>query len=235
MRSKITVLMYHRILEDDDCADYHFPSLVMPRSLFEAQLDHLFEHTRVLSVCDALSQMHESSPRSKPLVCLTFDDGYADNYEVAAPLLEARGLRGTFFITAGGVLSQKPLWYDRAATTWNSLGGQEILERFSERGDIDDPGFETCERWIEWLKVVPNDRRESIVATLERDANDSASPCLLMTPVQVRQLAERGHEIGSHTLWHPILTKMAEDERRNEIEGARQLLQDWTKREVAGF
>ena len=41
MRSAVTVLMYHRVLEDAECADYPFPSLVMPRSLFEAQLAYL--------------------------------------------------------------------------------------------------------------------------------------------------------------------------------------------------
>ena len=46
MRASTTVLMYHRVLEDEDCADYPFPSLVMPRSLFEAQVDYLSERTR---------------------------------------------------------------------------------------------------------------------------------------------------------------------------------------------
>ena len=235
MRSKITVLMYHRVLEDADCVDYPFPSLVMPRSLFEAQVDWLAERTRVLPVSDALSQAHDSSPSSKPLVCLTFDDGYIDNFEIAAPLLEARGLRGTFFITAGAVEARKSLWYDRAAVMWTSFGRGELRHRLAEGGDTDAPDFPTREAWIEWLKTLPNDRRDRIVAMLEMGVNDSPAPCPLMTATQVRQLAEQGHEIGSHTLWHPILTSMVEDECRNEIEGARKLLQEWTKRDVMGF
>jgi peptidoglycan/xylan/chitin deacetylase (PgdA/CDA1 family) len=235
MRSKITVLMYHRILEDAECVDYPFPSLVMPRSLFEAQVDWLAEHTRVLPVSDALGQAHESSSSLKPLVCLTFDDGYVDNFEIAAPILEARGLRGTFFITAGAVEARKPLWYDQAAAMWISFGREKIRQRLGEGGNTDVSGFPTREAWIEWLKALPNNRRTSIMTMLEKEVNDSALPCPLMTANQVRQLTEQGHEVGSHTLWHPILTSMAEDERRNEIEGARKLLQEWTKREVTGF
>ena len=235
MRSKITVLMYHRVLDDADCTDYPFPSLVMPRSLFEAQADWLAERTCVLPVSDALSQVHDSSPDAKPLVCFTFDDGYVDNFEIAAPVLEARGLRGTFFITAGAVEARKPLWYDRAAEMWILLGREKLCQRLGESSETNEPGFPTLEAWIEWLKTVPDDRRERIVTMLEASVDDGALPCPLMTADQVRQLAERGHEIGSHTLWHPILTIMSAHGRRNEIEGARKLLQKWTQRDVPGF
>lgn len=221
MRARTTILMYHRVLEDEDCADYPFPSLVMPRSLFEAQVDYLSERTCVLPVAEALAQASDATPGSKPVVCLTFDDGYVDNFELAAPVLEARGLRGTFYVTAGAVQAQEHLWYDRAASVWELLGRAK--------------GFETRQSWIEWLKAVSNDQRASIIGTLETQVDQSPSPCSLMTSDQVRRLAERGHEIGSHTLWHPILTTMAADERKNEIEGARKLLQEWTNREVEGF
>jgi peptidoglycan/xylan/chitin deacetylase (PgdA/CDA1 family) len=207
----------------------------MPRSLFEAQLDYLCEHTRVLPVSEALGQGPDGLRDSKPLVCLTFDDGYADNFEIVAPLLEVRGVRGTFFITAGAAQARESLWYDRAAAVWKLLGGPKVRQRSSEAGDGDTPAFETRESWIEWLKAVPNDRRDGIMRSLTAGVNDGVSPCSLMTPEQVRRLAESGHEVGSHTLWHPILTTMAQDERRNEIQGARELLQAWTEQEVGGF
>lgn len=235
MQSAITVLMYHRVLEDAECPDYPFPSLVMPRSLFEAQVDWLAEHTRALPVADALGQMHDSSPSSKPVICLTFDDGYVDNFEIAAPVLEARGLRGTFFITAGAVEARKSLWYDRAAALWPLFGRGELRQRVSESCDSDVPEFRTAEGWVEWLKPLPIGRRDSIVSMLAAGMSDDELACPLMTPSQVRQLAERGHEVGSHTLWHPILPSLTEDERRTEIEGARRLLQEWTEREVTGF
>jgi peptidoglycan/xylan/chitin deacetylase (PgdA/CDA1 family) len=235
MRSKITILMYHRVLEDEACTDYPFPSLVMPRSLFEAQVDWLAKHARVLPVSDALSQAHGGSPGAKPLVCFTFDDGYVDNFEIAAPVLEARGLRGTFFITAGAVEAREPLWYDLAAATWSLLGDRNVRRRVGQSTGTQVPDFPTREAWTEWLKSLPDDQRNRIVTVLKHEAKDNALSCELMTASQVRHLAEQGHEVGSHTLWHPILPSMAEDECRKEIEGARQLLQKWTKREVTGF
>jgi peptidoglycan/xylan/chitin deacetylase (PgdA/CDA1 family) len=95
------------------------------------------------------------------------------------------------------------------------------------------PELGTRKAWIEWLKTIPDDRRQAIMRSLETDDDTAMSD--LMTPDQVRQLAENGHEIGSHTLSHPILPTMTADQRRKEIVGARQLLREWTNREVPGF
>lgn len=231
MRSKLTLLMYHRVLSDAECRDYPFASLALPLSLFEAQLDWLAANAQVVLVSDALSGR---APRtgSKPQVCLTFDDGYVDNFELVAPALEDRGLRGTFYITAGAVEARQPLWYDRAAEVWTLLGPDGIRRKLESRMLADDLALETRESWVHSLKLIPNARRQSIMDAFE---GDGESDCLLMTPEEVERLALAGHEIGSHTLSHPILTTMSAQERKNEIEAARGLLRAWTRQEVSGF
>jgi peptidoglycan/xylan/chitin deacetylase (PgdA/CDA1 family) len=207
----------------------------MPTSLFEAQLAYLSEHTRVMTLANALAQLGASRSSSQPIVCLTFDDGYADNFEIAAPLLEARGLRGTFFITAGAVQAGEALWYDRAAEAWMVIGAERARDLACKAGVEHAPLFGTRESWIEWLKRIPNRLRVDVTRRLDTELSESASPSPLMTPDQVRGLAERGHEIGSHTLWHPVLTTMTGDERHQEIDAAKRLLRDWTQQSVPGF
>jgi len=235
MRSAVTVLMYHRVLPDGQCTDYPFPAIVMPRTSFEAQLDYLAERAHVLTVSAALRELGASPPGSKPRVCLTFDDGYADNFDVVAPLLESRGLLGTFFITSGAVQAQRALWYDRAVDLWTTVSPQRLRELAHQLGEAPTTALSNRESWIEWLKVIPNHRRAEMIRFLEAEASASGSGCPLITADQVRQLADRGHEIGSHTLSHPILTTMGEKGRRAEINGAKILLEEWTQRDVPGF
>jgi peptidoglycan/xylan/chitin deacetylase (PgdA/CDA1 family) len=65
------------------------------------------EHLDWLSANVDVVDLHElvASPRGaslpRPRVALTFDDGYADNYEYALPLLAERGMTATFFVTVG--------------------------------------------------------------------------------------------------------------------------------------
>jgi peptidoglycan/xylan/chitin deacetylase (PgdA/CDA1 family) len=58
---------------------------------------------------------------------ITFDDGYRDNFEVAAPILKRYGLPATFFVTTGFVSSTRvPFWdenllFQPGWMTWDQI------------------------------------------------------------------------------------------------------------------
>lgn len=84
------IFLYHSVGADS-------PQSV-PAPLFERQMKLLAERFQVVRLCDWPKEISEK--RAGPnIACVTFDDGYFDNYEVALPVLEQIGLRATFFIT----------------------------------------------------------------------------------------------------------------------------------------
>lgn len=72
----------------------------VPLPVFEQQINLLTEQFTVVRLTD-LPQVMASSPAEANLACVTFDDGYRDNYEVALPILERYGIKATFFIATG--------------------------------------------------------------------------------------------------------------------------------------
>lgn len=58
---------------------------------------------------------------------------------------------------------------------------------------------------------------------------------LMMSPAQVRRLHDEGMEIGAHTVNHPILATLGEDEARAEIVGSRRALEEITGSPVTLF
>ena len=56
-----------------------------------------------------------------------------------------------------------------------------------------------------------------------------------MTTEQIQELACRGHEIGSHSVTHSMLTTLSDESLRVEMERSRTRLQSWTRRNVDGF
>jgi peptidoglycan/xylan/chitin deacetylase (PgdA/CDA1 family) len=237
MLGAVTILTYHRVLDDDACRAYPFPSLAMPRSAFEAQVRFLAERARVMTVSAALAHQASGASTTRPLVCLSFDDGYIDNFDFAAPVLERHGVRGTFFITIGAAERRSALWYDRAAALHRTLGPQGVGRACRDRG-LEATGAErSTPTWIEWLKSIDAPAREAILDHASATAGDGANaePCPLMTPSQVRELSARGHEIGSHTMTHPILTRLDAARRCAEIVDARAHLQAIAVGPVAGF
>ena len=78
--------------------------------LFAEHLSWLKENTDVVSLTD----IRVARPSGRPLVAITFDDGYDDNFNHAFPLLSRHGIVATFFVTAG-LLERDEAVVDRLA------------------------------------------------------------------------------------------------------------------------
>jgi len=71
-----------------------------PIALFRAQIEWLVKHAVDFSVLPLRTALSLSPAINGTRVLITFDDGYRDNLEVAAPVLEEFGLPATFFVTS---------------------------------------------------------------------------------------------------------------------------------------
>lgn len=102
---RITVLLYHRV--SDEVRD----NLTVGAAQFDRHMDLLRRHCHVLSIEEVLAT--EVVPRSqKPLVCVTFDDGYLDNHTNAAPILVRHGIPAAFFVSTGIVATDRRFPHD---------------------------------------------------------------------------------------------------------------------------
>jgi peptidoglycan/xylan/chitin deacetylase (PgdA/CDA1 family) len=89
------ILYYHRIDEDNH------RSSVYPEQFF-LQLEHLANHKyRVLALEDLYRTLEQRQSLPRRSVVLTFDDGFADNYVHAYPVLRQFGFPATIFLTVG--------------------------------------------------------------------------------------------------------------------------------------
>ncbi len=242
MRRGLTILMYHRVLPAEQCVGYPLQSLVMPVSAFCGQMRWLARHCRVMPVREAVQALVQGRHSERPLVAVTFDDGYADNCEIAAGILEEHGLRATFFVTSGFVEQGEPMWFDRAADAWMRLSERyrlELLRSFSGTSAIGN----RCGRgdeikpWMDQLKHMQLDHRLRWLRGAEQRAGRTIRRHLYrpMTPAQVVQLHQSGHEIASHTVTHPILPQLSLQECHRELTESREQIERWIGAEVVGF
>lgn len=96
---KVPILMYHYVSAPPADADVYRIDLSVTPEMFQQQMAYLAERGYTAIDLHDLTQaiVGYAELPEKPVV-LTFDDGYLDNYEVAFPILQAFGHRGTFFI-----------------------------------------------------------------------------------------------------------------------------------------
>ncbi len=209
----LTILTYHRVLPAGECDAYPFPALAMPQPAFREQMRLLAERFDVVTVGAGVDRLASGRVGGRPLVAVTFDDGYADNASIAAPILAEFGLKATFFLTCGFVVDGRELWFDRAARAGHAAGDE-----------------------IERLKLLPTRERDAALAELETRAEAARGrPSAPLTRAQVLELVRAGHEIGSHTIDHPILTSATDAELEREVVGSKAALEAWLGAAVTGF
>ena len=104
---KAFVLMYHRVA-DEFCDPWGL--CVSPR-FFDQQLDVLRQFAPVLPIKTLTANLRSGTLRRRS-IAITFDDGYADNVDIARPLLARYDAPATFYIVSRQVGSEREYWWD---------------------------------------------------------------------------------------------------------------------------
>lgn len=220
---KLTILIYHRVNRE---TDEIFPSIPDARR-FDEQMSWIGSVLRILPLGEAIDMLRAGRLPSRA-GAITFDDGYADNVEIALPILKRHGLHATFFV-ASGFLDGGRMWNDtiieavrRAPGNMLDLSGLglgrlPISSPRERRSSIDALIGET--------KYLPQISREERVCAIASRASDALPTDLMMRSDQVRELHAAGMEVGAHTMTHPILARLASHEAATEIAGGREALE----------
>jgi peptidoglycan/xylan/chitin deacetylase (PgdA/CDA1 family) len=227
------ILIYHRVLRRRDPL---FPSEVDAET-FDWQLNALKSCFTVLPLHEATELMRERAlpPRA---ACITFDDGYADNAELALPLLRRHGLHATFFV-ASGFLDGGRMWNDCVIEVIRQARSGMLDARRLGYGQF--PLHSLADRQhaigalLEKLKYLPMAQRSVQVRRLAELADCTLPEKLMMSSAQVRQLHRCGMGIGAHTLRHPILARLPLAVAKREIEEGREKLQQLIGADVTMF
>lgn len=213
-RKKLFILIYHRVLDEPD---FLRPGEV-DKTAFNWQMELLSKYFNVLPLHDALQQRRAGALPSRA-VCITFDDGYADNVTNALPILKRYDLTATFFI-ANGFLNGGRMWNDTIIEAVRNFPQPELNLTAIDQGrfDVSDPSQKclAAAQLLKQIKHLPPARRDEHTAFIAAQSQNLPDN-LMMTTEQLKQLHQSGMEIGGHTVNHPILAKLENQIAQQEI------------------
>jgi peptidoglycan/xylan/chitin deacetylase (PgdA/CDA1 family) len=194
----------------------------------------LRDHYRVTTLHGLLNELDEGADDS-PAVVVTFDDGYADNLELAAPIAGQLGVPLTVFVAVGPVLAGTPFWWDELTrvllrSAWKSRVSLEIGgRRRTFRMSSDEDRVRACVRFHQILRPLGDAERTTVLDQLRATCPTPAPPATVR-PLTVAELSSLdrapGVTIGSHTKSHPKLTSLEPEERESEIAGSKMELEE---------
>jgi len=230
-RQSGVVLLYHRVanLASD------LQEVAVRKAHFAAHLNVVRDVARVVPLRD-IGKLDE------PHVAITFDDGYRDNAQVAAPMLKAAGIPATFFVVSGFVGAAEAPW-------WTVLEALCQLSEQAEPVQIDRSGIKL---WVDarnragldrlywalyWrLRPLPLDHihefMQELAATLGPPPETLRTDLFMRADDLTRVAADDLFEIGSHTANHPFLASQTSEAQERELNDSRAMLEDLTKKPV---
>jgi len=117
-----SLLLFHRVTDaiPED-------GITISTARFRAIIQALRDHYRPVSLSHLLDHIQQKQPWPPRTVVITFDDGYRDNYELAAPILAEYGVHATFFVLADMIGTDRVLpWEEHlrgriAWMDWNQV------------------------------------------------------------------------------------------------------------------
>lgn len=234
-RNENLILTYHGIFPDGEdffSLDYH-----MKRSEFFVQMKHLVESGYRCVTLGELVDNLGSGCIQKKTVAITFDDGFYNNYSQAYPILKQFGIPATIFVATGYVGSGR--------LNWPELNLLLVKLCKSDCLHVGEKAYSVCSdedrarvynQIEEFRKSMESEQFELRFDRLLVEAGLSREEVLESKHAKALSYLEWGHiqemassgliEIGSHSVLHRRLNRLAIEDARWEMQHSAQEIKD---------
>ena len=234
------ILMYHSVREDLGSQDVFLGDIGHAHDIFRGQMELLASRYNPVSLDQVGCFVRGEGNLPPHAVAVTFDDGYADNYEVAAPILNKTGVPATFYVTVESVEHRRLPWPSRLRfafrttkkTCWTDSSGKSW--RLSSDAEREAAYLFSCDE----CGKLAGENQDAYVARIENELDNhvpAESGALMMTYDQVRGLVQQGHIVGSHTMTHPNMAHVSLEDARHELSESKHRLEQQLKAAVTHF
>ena len=234
------VVAYHRVVEDFRAAAARSmgPLLISARTL-EAHLDWIGRRYRFITLREVAEWAEGHRSFDEPVAAITFDDGYADVYRNAWPVLLRKGIPAAVFVVTDLVgtshlqvhdeayllmASAYAQWRDPAQHLLKRLHGLDlplpIMARI--RAVAHDP-LRCTWMLLEVLSQAAVERLLEMLRAETRLEAGAADEQRSMDWDMARDLSRHGVVVGTHSRSHPRMSNEGWDKLLDETCGSRRV------------
>lgn len=228
LNGQLLIIMYHRVLpKTDDRLQNEEPGMYVTPDTLDMHLKELKKFSQLIHIEEWLDLAKNNNLDNTLYCAITFDDGWADNYEFAFPLLKKHEAPATIYLATDYIGSSTTFWPERLAALLNHFDqcSEELTEFFSPLGETLNPKklrAKDKDYFAQLIKsaksMTDNDIKQKLSKIETRIQFDAKTEMLNWE--QVRKMTDTGVRIGGHTRSHLRLNEKATAEQiTHEITG----------------
>lgn len=215
----------------------------MSTKAFDDQISYFKRNFNLLGLDDFIEMVHSDKPSPKKSILITFDDGYANNYDYAFPILQKHKAPAVIFPVTGLIGSNNASWYDYFDLTKHLLTDSTISNKIkiiaNDFGLIFH-NLENLHTLTEQFKSFDSVKKDAFLLQYmnivgDDDFHDSGKTKFwtMLNEEQIREMSASGLiTFGSHTVTHPNLDLIDPTIARKELTESKALLEKITGKSV---
>lgn len=210
---------------------------------FDDQIRYFKRNFNLLGLDDFIKTIHSDKSLSKKSILITFDDGYANNYDYAFPILKKHKAPAVIFPVTGLIGTDKASWYDYFDLTKYFLSDSGVVSKIRSIANEFGLTFDTKENLhllTEQFKSFDLEKKSAFLHQYMSVVGDDVfhDPgktkfWKMLNEEQIREMSASGLiTFGSHTVSHPNLDLINPALARNELSESKAQLERITGKPV---
>jgi len=234
------ITCYHRVVENFEYSKRNaIPSMLISVRMLERHVDWLAKRFSIVSLDEMADHFQFGRAFPRPPAAITFDDGYADVYHHAYPLLMRKGIPFAAFVVTDLIGTDRPQIFDRLylmlrlSDSRGTRPAQVVSAALESLGlqppHLNGPAQDECFRAMTiLLTTLPKDAVEELIEALERSISFDKRALREFAPLtwsMIETMQRNGVTIGSHTKSHALLTSETLETARRELSESKQTLE----------
>lgn len=230
----LAIFLFHGVVEKSSYPVRNYTRKHLEKDYFYQLIKILKQAGHPLSMNNVIEHHQQGEPFPPRAFAITFDDGFENNYSVAAPILSDLNVPATFYVTTGFIEDNEMSWIDRIEYCLENTPAGELSFPWTEQ----TYPFQTVAakiRLLEYLRgYVKRDASidlEALVSAIFEQCGlpeiwQSDDPLdLKMSWDQVQELhRSQNFIVGGHTHRHKILAFLSSAELETEVKTSVDLL-----------
>jgi peptidoglycan/xylan/chitin deacetylase (PgdA/CDA1 family) len=200
-------------------------------SLFVELCAYIRKYYNIISLQKFVESLKEGKIPERSVV-ITFDDGFADNYHFAYPILKKFQIPATIFLTTEAIDNRKPIWIQKLNYLVNEFGVDEIIgkirdsskyayfERSIGSGNSDNVSPKQLEQFLTY-KIAKNHRQEfltELYSEFDISMEDIfSSKSVFLSWEEIKKMQADGICFGNHGKSHTPFSVLSKDDQIAEV------------------
>ncbi len=236
-KNELTIFLFHGIITKHRHFVQNYSRKHIDQFYFRNILSKLKEKGQAISMSDAASHIIDKNPFPSYSYVISFDDGFENNFSLAAPILTEMNIPAIFYVTTNFIDSNAMSWTDKMEICIDKTSSGELNFEWDKNYDYSFQNDKDKIRIFKRLRnVIKNDSSiniHSFISSLHYQCNIkeiASSDDDLHKKMNWNQVIELNgsdlFEVAGHSHNHEVLSFMSYSDMVNDINISLKLLKE---------